>query len=466
MSTVPYDVVLLYPKKRLTYATAMVPLGLLSIGSVLEKAGFRVRLVDLNVYKGILEEEIQVWQPKMLGFGGTTPTRKVVFELARQMKNLLPDLIVVYGGPHASFTANETLQGIAEIDYTISGEGEYALLDLCKKHLWGEEIPLSEISGLGYRSGSRIIQNSVRRIDELENLPLPAYHLLDQVYPLKLDLLGVQAAFLMTSRGCPVQCVFCSASALYKGGVRYRPIRQIQEEIDLLTKSQKIEGLKLFDSTFTSDSQHVRDFCSMIKPYNLLWECEVRADSVSLELLTMMREAGCRFIDLGLESSNPKYLRALNKSISLDQVIQVIDWCNELNIQVKLFLIFGHPDQTFMECIHEFRFMKKYRSKVAFFDVSFGMRIYPGTQLEVMARKRGIIPAGFSWINFRPTWRRLLLGDPSDAFTWEHSKLNLYHLALLAAILHLRGYIMTRGMYKRIFIQYFKHIKDKINIFR
>ena len=465
-SPVGYDVVLIFPRKRLTYTEAMFPMGLASIAAVAENAGFRVKLLDLNVYKGSLLSDLKEWRPKLIGIGGTTPTRKSVFKLSRLVKAQLPETVIVYGGPHAAFTAQDTLRGIPEIDYTVAGEGEYPFLSLCQKFISGDDIKLNQIPGLAFREGDIIIQNPPERINDLGVLPLPARYLLAHQYPIKLDFFDVQADFIMTSRGCPVQCVFCSASAMYKGGVRVRPIDQIREEIISITKNGLIKGLKIFDSTFTSEAKHVKEFCSMVKPFNMIWECEVRADTVDYDLLKIMKEAGCVYIDLGLESSNPKFLNMLNKNISLDQVLQVIDWCDELGIKVKLFLIFGHPGQTFRDCLQEISFIKTQRKRVAFFDVGIGMRIYPGTQLEVIARKKGLIRQDFSWIKFKPPWRRAMIGDLSDVMTLEQKKLNFYHLTFLALILHLRGLIITRTMYQKIFAQYFRGFLDKINIFR
>jgi len=461
-----FDVVLVYPRKRVTYSKAMLPLGILSIAAVLEHAGFRVKVLDMNIYKGGFSEDLVRWNPKIIGFGGTTPTRKAVYSLARIAKTFLPDAIVVFGGPHAAFTAVETLTGIPEIDFTVAGEGEYPMLSLCRHFIRTENLLLESIAGLGFRTSKGIVQNMPERIDDLGQLPLPARHLLDYDYPLKLDFFNVDAAFIMTSRGCPVQCTFCSASTMYKGGVRLRSMDNIRDELSEITSDKLIKGLKIFDSTFTSERKHVEEFCDMVESFDLIWECEVRADTVDYELLAKMKHAGCKYIDLGLESSNPKYLSRLNKGITVEQVLKVIDWCNDLDIYVKLFIIFGHMDQTFKECLSEISFMKGLRRKVALFDVSMGMRIFPGTQLEIIARKRGFLREDFSWINFQPSWRRLMIGDLTDAMTLEQKQLNYFHLALLAIILHARGLILTRRIYMRIFAQYFRSFLDKINIFR
>ncbi len=458
------DVLLVFPRKRLTYSTAMLPLGLISIAAVLEEASYQVEVLDLNVFKGNPIACFKKLNPSIIGFGGTTPTRKSVFKMARLTKRVLPEVTIVYGGPHAAFTARDTLTNVSEIDFTISGEGEFPMLDLCSLIISGAEMPLSAIPGLGYRSKQGIVQNPPRRIEDLSVLPLPAKHLLKHHYPQKLDFEGVPAAFIMTSRGCPVQCIFCSASTMYKGGVRFHPMDKIRLEIEQIVQDQSIKGLKIFDSTFTSAESHVREFCEMIKPFNLLWECEVRADSVDYSLLSLMKDAGCCYIDLGLESSNPEFLNQLNKKIELDQVLNVINWCNDLDIKVKLFLIFGHPNQTFSDCLKEIKFLKTLREKVAFFDVSIGMRIFPGTQVEVLARKAGLINDNFSWVRFKPSWRRMLIGDMSDVFTWEQKRLNFYHLTLLAILLHVKGLSVPPSQYFRIMKQYAQGFIDKINI--
>jgi len=293
-----FDVLLTYPKEKVNAFYNMIPSGLATIAGLLEQNNFTVKILDFNFYKGDFRRDLLKWHPKIIGIGGTTATRKGSFLTARLTKKVLPDVPVVYGGVHATFTAEDTLNNVSEIDYIVSGEGEFTFLSLCQAMVGKNSTSISNLPGLSYRNAIGFVHNKPARIDNLNTLPLPARHLFDNKYGLKLDFYGMEADFLMTSRGCPNACNFCAASRMFPGGVRCRSAKHIQNEVEYILSHNNLRALKLFDSTFTSSREHVLDFCKMIKPYKLLWECEVRADTVDYELLRIMKNSGCCYIDV------------------------------------------------------------------------------------------------------------------------------------------------------------------------
>ncbi len=430
-----YDVLLVFPKEKQLSHSDMIPLGIASIAAVLEKNGYHVKIVDFNYYKGNFTKDLVKWNPEVIGIGGTTNTRKQSFKIAREAKKANPDYTVVYGGIHATFAAGETLSNISSIDYVIKGEGEFSFLKLCNKIIRNEGKEILSIDGLCCRSNGRIIENKAKRINSLGNLPIPARHLFDNDYSLKLDFFDVDAAVLITSRGCPVNCSFCSASKMFPGGVRLRPMESVKEEIDSILTRKKIGGLKIFDSTFTADRDHVTEFCRFIKPYNLLWECEIRADTVDYTLLSIMKDAGCCYVDLGLETTNEKLLKGINKQISVLQAEQALEWCKKLDIKTKVFFIFGHLGQTFNECLKDIKWLKLHRKDIDYFANSIGLKLFPGTLVEKQAKKKNIIPPDFSWTKYKPSLKNLLLLEFSDVFVIYQKQLSILKLVLLSIIL-------------------------------
>jgi len=446
-----YDVLLTYPKERVNAFYNMIPLGLASIAGVLEKNDFTIKIVDFNFYSGDFRRDLKKWNPKIVGISGTTATRKGCFLTAKLAKEVLPEIPVVYGGVHATFTAEDTLKNISEIDFVIKGEGEFTFLSLCEYFSNRKRDSFYDLPGLSFRQSNHIIHNRPKRIDNLDVLPLPARHLFEDKYRLKLDFYGTEADFLMTSRGCPNACIFCSASRMFPGGVRYRSVEHIQKEVETILSTNKIGALKLFDSTFTASREHVLNFCKMIKPYNLLWECEVRADTVDYELLNNMRDAGCCYIDVGLETTDVKLLKDINKKIQPKDVEQVLSWTKKLNIKTKVFFIFGHLGQTFQSCLNDVKYIRKNRSNIDFYSTTIGIRIYPGTLLEKRAKGNKLIPENFSWAKFKPSKWNYLIYELDDQFVLFQKQLNCVKLFIIFVLLVFNGTIGSLGYIKELF---------------
>jgi anaerobic magnesium-protoporphyrin IX monomethyl ester cyclase len=353
-------------------------------------------------------------------------------------KQAFPHVPVVYGGVHATFTAEDTLRHIPSIDFVVQGEGEYTFLSLCQKYISGDDVNLAALPGLAYLNNTTVHWNAPQRIDDLDVLPMPARHLFENEYDMTIDFLGLDADFLMTSRGCPVMCTFCSASRMFPGGVRLRSMPLVEEELKSILARKPIRALKIFDSTFTANKDHVLAFCAMIKPYNLFWECEVRVDTVDYDLLKTMKDAGCFYVDIGMETSNERLLKSIAKKITVPQVEHVLHWCKELGIRTKLFFIFGHLGETFEECKNDLAYIRKHRKEIDVFANGVGMRVYPGTSLEKRMKSSGLLPADFSWASFAPSKKNLLLMEMSDVLVLDQKQLSLFALLWISLRLDLQ----------------------------
>jgi anaerobic magnesium-protoporphyrin IX monomethyl ester cyclase len=451
------QILLTYPSDGLRLFQSMVPLGLLSIGTVVKEAGYSVRIVDFNHYHGNFRKDLLAWQPRIVGIGGTTPSRMKSFRIAREVKKAIPDAIVVYGGVNATFTASEVLKKVPEIDYIIMGEGDLSFKALCDRILRQTGEIQTDIPGLAYRAGDQVILNPVERINDLSLLPIPDRDLLDGDYRLDMDFVKGLAEPIITSRGCPAKCNFCSASQMFPGGVRYRPMDQVGREIEYLLGRKKFDGLKLFDSTFTSNKEKVLRFCETVKPFNLKWECEIRADTVDFELLRTMKEAGCYYVNMGLESSDTERLKKIAKGISTDQALKVLADCRELGILAKVFFTFGHPGQTYKECKQDVQFIREHRKSIDFYAVTPGLRVYPGTRLEKETRETGLIAPNFSWVTSRASLRNLILLEPSNTVILFQKGLGPWRLLQIVLILLFSGLYSSREFMLRMIKEIFRH---------
>lgn len=394
------DILLLHPSERETTFGSMPPLGMAWITSYLLLKGFSSTLVDLQASDTSVESLLQAHSPRIVGIGGTSHTRFESFALAHRVKIYDPSISVLYGGSHATFTADDTLSHIPDIDIIVRGEGERTTSLVAERILHGKS-DLCDIDGISFRKNGDIVHTQEsKRIQDLDILPFPYRDLeAKKKYNLLLDFLHVPAASIISSRGCPVNCSFCSASAMFGTQLTFRSARNVVDEIEILLKDYGYQGIKFFDSTLTLSSNHVEALCAEIQRRNLKfpWECEIRVNGMSRDLLRTMRDAGCYYVDLGVESASPSVLKTIHKGITLEQVQNVFQWTKDLGLYTKVFFTFGHISETLLDAYNTIEFMERYAPYMSVVATGIGIRIYPGTEVERYAQTTSFKKNGFSW---------------------------------------------------------------------
>lgn len=399
------DVILVHPYGLdLGVTERTPPLGLASIGAVLERAGFGVAAYDEQVmWDTPFDEFVAAARPKLALIGGTSHGRFVAFDYARRVKAFDPGIAVAYGGPHASFTAAETLARVPEVDIVGHGEGELTCLELAEWKVRGGGRPedLHKIKGITFRENGQLASTGPReRIKDLDALPLPARHLFPmRRYRLVMDILGVPGTIIMTSRGCPIACAFCSESHFFGKHFFTRSARHVVDEVEDVMTNYGVRGLQIFDSTFSLRRRHVEAFCEELsrRGIKVPWACQVRVNTVDKPLLALMREAGCYIVAFGVESGSQEVLNRISKGIKLGQAEQVMKWCKELGLYTRVSFSLGHAGETFAEARATNRFIRRHRRYMTFIGYNPGVRIYPGTAVEAYARAHNLLPPGFDW---------------------------------------------------------------------
>ncbi len=393
----------IYPhRNELRIFDDMPPLGLAWIAAVLRENNYETRIIDQQVDDTDIGSLVEEMRPDLVLLSGTSHTRFQAFSLAEDIKNVYAPATVIYGGPHASFTAEDTLTHIEDIDIVVHGEGEFPSLDLAAwKAAGGDTNELSAIKGIAYRQNGTIFSTGWRPfMRELDTLPEPARDLLPmKKYRMDLEYLGLPAASIITARGCPVGCSYCSASKMF--GLHYanRSPELVVDEIEGLVKNYGIQGIKIFDSTFTINKNHVRAFCEELEKRDLVmpWECEVRVGSVDRQLLERMKKAGCYYIDVGVESGDQQVLNEMGKRITVEKSEALLALADELGIWAKVFFTIGHIGETFDAGKKTLSFIKRNRKKIKLIGMNSSIRIYPGTRIEEYARENDLMPQNFSW---------------------------------------------------------------------
>jgi len=396
------DVLLINPKN--TYKAAfdkMPPLGLSFMGSYLVKHGLKAGILDLELKEDPfdLENYIKNISPLIIGISGTTHTRFESFKIARTAKKVSENIVTVYGGVHASFTSEDTLTRIKDIDFIVRGEGEETLLEL-SRYLLDGKTDFTSIKGISYRIGNNVIHTPPReRIKDLDIIPFSRDLLAMDKYNTQLDYLNIPATPIMTSRGCPYDCYFCSGCTIFRSGYTTRSAGNIVNEIRYLQDRYDVKGIKIFDSTFSLKRRHVMAFTDELERRNIdiPWECQIRADNVDRPFLDRIKKAGCYYVDFGLESVSPRTMRLIGKSIPLEQSLRVLKWCKELGIETKVFFSIGHMGESLKEIHQTLSFMSRYFHMISRPALTTVIRVYPGTRLEKMAWDKGLLPPDFSW---------------------------------------------------------------------
>ncbi|GFO70670.1 B12-binding domain-containing radical SAM protein [Geomonas limicola] len=366
--------------------TSLLPVGLLSLDAVLRKEGHRVTLANFSGYpwkevRRILKEE----RPAVLGISQFTHNRFDSLELARVAKELDPRCLVLLGGPHATHAGEEQLAQHPEVDAVVLGEGEETLLELLRALAAGRK--LSEVAGLLYRGNGTVLRTQARPpIADLDALPLAAAA---ESHGIGVDYRR-QLEFIITSRGCPASCLFCSSPLFWGRGVRFRSPASVVEELRLLRERFGLVYFSLRDDTFTADRERVLEICRLLEEAQLgmLWNCQSRVTAVDQEMLAAMKRAGCECIQFGVESGSPTMLKALGKRITPDAVEQAAAAVRRVGLNLSIYLITGIPGESEEDLKATQRLIERIKPQDG--QVS-PLVYYPGTQLFSQAVRKGAV---------------------------------------------------------------------------
>ena len=360
-------------------------LGLLTLAGVLRKRGYSVKIVEAaslglslpQAVGHILQE-----RPKYIGLSCTTASVDNAARIARAIKEKNPEIPTFVGGPHITALPTETFRRYPDFDYGILGEGEIAFGDLLESI--EDKKDLSQVESAVFRDGEEVRANSRRRfIENLDEIPFPAYDLLPSFprafRPPFLNYPKGPAASLTSSRGCPQACTFCDRSVF---GNRYRYFSEdyLLELISLLRQKYGIQHLIFADDQFAASNPRLIHLCEKLARENLMiqWNCDARVDSVSPDLLKLMKRAGCWMISYGIESGSQEVLDQIQKGIKLDRVEQALRWTQEAGIRAKGLFMIGYPQETERTLDQTLSFIR--RCPLDEINLSF-LTPYPGTEL-------------------------------------------------------------------------------------
>ncbi len=388
-----------------TKRQVLPPLGSLYVAAFLEKAGYDVKMIDGHAQRLSIDEFVALIKeesPAAVGICAITNTRIAARELIKKIKQEISCLIFT-GGQHFSPTAHDALKNIPELDVVVKGEGELTAKEMLDCYFSGKGF--ENVLGLVFRgSDGVIIENPARPfIANLDDIPVPAWHLIDlSRYQATLECENqTKAIGVISSRGCPNQCVFCVSRMFWKCGFRRHSPKNFVDGLEFLNKTYGYRAFDIWDDTLTMVRSHVEEICREIikRNLNIIWYARARVDTVDEELIKLMKESGCIAIAYGVESGSPKILKNIKKNITLDQVREAIKISIQQGLFVKAFFMFSLPGETFDDIKLTIKFIKELEGtyKKNFEAMTAYTIIYPGTELEQVAKQEGILPKNFTW---------------------------------------------------------------------
>ena len=377
------------------------PLGLAYIAAVIREEGFEVNMLDaeaLDLGDEDILKNIGNYDPAVIGFSAKTPGINKVFNLCSKIKEQFPLKKIVLGGPHPTALPEEAVEK-DYVDFVVVGEGETTFLELVRE-LESNKNNFPQIKSLIFKDKGNIVVNSRRdSITDIDSLPYPAYDLLPLNRYKSADSRYEKFASILTLRGCSGKCLYCNKQ-VFGNHVIMRSAKNIVEEIKFLIKQYGFKEFHMVDDLFTNDRSRVIEFCNILikEKMKIVWKCGngVRVGTVDLELLKIMKAAGCYSISYGVESGNQEILNKMKKGQTLKQVENAVFWTKKAGIECVCFFMFGNIGENEKTMRETIEFAKRLDPDFALFSI---MVPYPATEIRSIIEKDGKI-LETNWDNY------------------------------------------------------------------
>jgi radical SAM superfamily enzyme YgiQ (UPF0313 family) len=332
------------------------PVGILSLAAVLEERGIAPVVLNLNQlhfqhswpdryhyrlidFCALALRELSELRFDVIGLSSMCSTYPLTVRIAREVKRLRPGIPIILGGPQASVVDVATLEAFPFVDLIVRGEAEETLpLVLDALDGRGE---LASVPGITFRHHGGVVRNSnAPVIQDLDSLPLPAFHLVPgmaqcRYIPLELG------------RGCPFACTFCSTNDFFRRRFRLKSPALMIEQMSFLHETYGINRFDLVHDMFTVDRRKVADFCEamLMCGKEFRWSCSARTDCVDEDLIRLMYGAGCRGIFFGLETGSTRMQKIIEKDLDVAEAARAVEWTTSHGIKTTVATITGFPEE-------------------------------------------------------------------------------------------------------------------------
>jgi len=347
--------------------------GIGYIAETLINNGFMISVFDMNLRYAYqdLRRKISDFKPDIIGFTAMTFGYKDLYSVIDRIKKEHPSVKTVAGGPHISTMRDKVLQDCPSLDYGIILEGDLSMLELCK----GSD--LGGIQGLIYRRDGVVATNDFHDfITDLDSVPFPKYEAFE------LSKYSIRQIGIVTSRGCPYECIYCPVQSAIGRQFRQRSAQNVVEEIEYWYK-RGCRQILVLDDNFTLSRNRVEEICDLLGKKDfagLSLKCPngIRADKVDYKLLKTMRGAGFDMLSFGVEAANDAVLKNIKKGERAQTIEDGIRDACSLGFDVDLFFLIGSPGETFDDVKSSFSLARRYPVRSAKF---YNIVPFPATEL-------------------------------------------------------------------------------------
>lgn len=372
------------------------PLGIGYLASYIREAGYSVKIFQPSLdeaYESELKDIIKSFDPSVIGISVMTPSYPRAVGICDMIKSYDKEITTVLGGHHVSAVGKEVLEQSPNSDFAVIGEGELTFHELMRA-VGSNDAGYQDIKGLAWRddNGDIHVNESRELIKDIDSLPLPARDLVDMdQYRLHSYIdFGKKSATMITTRGCPYKCAFCSSWLTMGSRYRFRSVESIMEEVRVLVDSG-VDHIVFEDDTMALKRSRIMAICDALieMPNRPSWYCLTRVDTMDYELAKKFKKAGCKMVLFGIESGSPEILDFIGKKMSLDKAVEAIDACNKAGLRTQCTFIVGFPADTEKTMAMTYDIAKKINPTIAVF---FPLTPYPGTMIFNEYLDKSLIP--------------------------------------------------------------------------
>jgi radical SAM superfamily enzyme YgiQ (UPF0313 family) len=383
--------------------------GIFLLIANLEKFGYKTSFHEYSIeYQRKLSEEIENFiasidtNSLIIGIGCHSVHLPFVVKTAQAIKERFPGKVIILGGPGPTGVAKELLEKFSFIDAVAIGEAEETIIEIVKNGPKG----FKDIKGIAFRQAERVYLTPPRdHIDELDKLPLPAYQAVDFARQ-------YQIATVITSRGCPYRCKFCSLTDFDGRKVRYNSIENVIQELKLLTEKYGFKDLFFVDPTFTINKKRTIALCQRIvqEKLDISWFCMTRTECIDEELLEELGKSGCKTIFYGLDTGSDRVLKKIKKGFGVKEALSAIEKSVRFIKVVEVGLMWGFPFETLADFKETLR-IREYLEKDLGCNVQLRwLEPYPATEFFRKYKRDLFLPKNHS-LMFQPEKLERLIAE-------------------------------------------------------
>lgn len=389
---------ILLVKAPSTMHVVQIPIGLGYLSSYLRS---KLKDVEIEILDCLLERYnhdqfsayVREKRPDIVGVTAFSMEIESALRCCEIVKDYQKNIITVVGGPHATNEPGEVLSNPC-VDFIFRSEAEVAFCEFIKEIENGKNF--HKVPNLGYKENGKQFFNPIKAIENLDDLPMPDYELMHfERYPKTYIMKYYPSGCVITSRGCPFPCTYCSARQMSGDKFRARSSGNIIEEIRYLKERYHIKEFQIWDDNFTLNKKRVHDFCELLEKenINLKWWCPngLRLETLDAELIRKMKQTGLYSIAIGIESGSEKIQRDMKKNLNLEKIKEIITLGNQYGIRMQGFFIIGYPTETREDILKTIKLSKELplkRASFLLFQPLVGSEIYQ--QLKDQGKLQGI----------------------------------------------------------------------------